>query len=124
MHTVCNKEEESGAGESLSSQCTQGIDEKRLKREREGAVFGGWNEAGGSFAIGEASCDQCRVRLYRFTTERRTSVKRYLLTVDFPWPPHSLPSTQCQPQPPFSLYLTSPQSQPPLCLSRRKIGKL
>lgn len=30
-------------------------------------------------------------RLYRFTTERRTSVNRYLLTLDFPWPPRSRP---------------------------------
>lgn len=30
-------------------------------------------------------------RLYRFTTERRTSVNRYLLTLDFPWPPSSHP---------------------------------
>jgi len=30
-------------------------------------------------------------RLYRFTTERRTSVNRYLLTLDFPWPPPPRP---------------------------------
>lgn len=35
-------------------------------------------------------------RLYRFTTERRTSVNRYLLTLDFPWsppPPNPLATT-------------------------------
>lgn len=31
-------------------------------------------------------------RLYRFTTERRTSVNRYLLTLDFPWPPPRTPA--------------------------------
>lgn len=37
-------------------------------------------------------------RLYRFTTERRTSVNRYLLTVDFPWPRRNRPNS-----PPSSL---------------------
>ena len=32
-------------------------------------------------------------RLYRFTTERRTSVNRYLLTVDFPWPRRNQPNS-------------------------------
>lgn len=32
-------------------------------------------------------------RLYRFTTERRTSVNRYLLTLDFPWPPPTRPTS-------------------------------
>lgn len=40
-------------------------------------------------------------RLYRFTTERRTSVNRYLLTVDFPWPRRNQPT---------SLRLSSPLS--------------
>lgn len=35
-------------------------------------------------------------RLYRFTTERRTSVNRYLLTLDFPWPPPTRPPSSLE----------------------------
>jgi len=72
---------------------------KEVKQTREG-----WWEEGGrewgaqAVAIGNPTASRPMPRrLYRFTTERRTSVNRYLLTLDFPWPP---PRTRLLPLPP------------------------
>jgi len=53
-------------------------------------------------------------RLYRFTTERRTSVNRYLLTLDFPWPP---PPSPC----PNSLVSTLAAANPLQRHRRRRV---
>lgn len=71
---------------------------KEVKRTREG-------EGAQAVAIGNPTAPRPMPRrLYRFTTERRTSVNRYLLTLDFPWPP---PRTRSR----FPFLLLSP-SQP------------
>ena len=57
-------------------------EEKKIeRRERERAKV----ELAVGTLLSETFARPMRRRLYRFTTERRTSVKRYLLTVDFPW---------------------------------------
>ena len=59
-------------------------DETKRERERERERMGGYRKP---------SVRPMPRRLYRFTTERRTSVNRYLLTVDFPWPRRNQPNS-------------------------------
>ena len=62
----------------------EGRERRRLRRRTnrwECKRIGGWFGV-----LSESLARPMPRRLYRFTTERRTSVKRYLLTVDFPWP--------------------------------------
>lgn len=61
---------------------------KREARERERERMGGYRKP---------SVRPMPRRLYRFTTERRTSVNRYLLTVDFPWPLRNQPNSPLLP---------------------------
>ena len=60
----------------------EGREKRERERERERRVAG----------YRKPSARPMPRRLYRFTTERRTSVNRYLLTVDFPWPRRNQPN--------------------------------
>lgn len=72
----------------LSSSSRPATAKKEVKQTREGRRREERARGAQAAAIGNPTAPRPMPRrLYRFTTERRTSVNRYLLTLDFPWPP-------------------------------------